>query len=49
MPTGVASAMTMLTKLNTRPCISGCTVSCSRVMTGVENSGTKSPNRNMKM
>ena len=47
MPIGIASAMTMPTKPNTRPWRSGSTVSCSSVIDGVEKNGTVRPNRNM--
>ncbi len=48
IPNGIATAITMPTKPNTRPCRSGSTVSCSSVIDGVEKNGTPRPTRNMK-
>ena len=47
MPNGIDSAMTIPTNPNTRPCISGSTVSWSTVYEGVEKVGTDRPSRNM--
>ena len=43
IPSGIASAMTMPTKPNTRPCRSGSTVSWRSVIDGVEKNGTDEP------
>ncbi len=48
MPIGIASAMTIPRKPNTRPWRSGSTVSWSSVIDGVEKNGTDRPSRNMK-
>ena len=47
IPIGIATAITIPTKPNTRPCRSGSTVSWSSVIDGVEKNGTASPTRNM--
>ena len=43
MPIGIATDITIPTKPKTRPCLSGSTVSCSRVIADVEKAGTESP------
>jgi len=48
MPASMATAMTMPTNPNTRPCISCSTASCSTVIDVVEKNGTARPMTNMK-
>ena len=43
IPRGMATAITIPTKPNTRPWRSGSTVSCNKVIDDVEKAGTASP------